>query len=169
MPIKWTPEKDQTLLLKILETSSISADVKAISETWPAGEEAPTPRAIQERLHKIRAIAKGKGTGNFKMVGTVGSKASSAKSSPAKATPRSTPKKNGKVTPGKRKRKTKEAPPLTFSASDEADESEASKTSFKSENNGTDVSEDEKLVSPIKKKVKAEIFDDTVEASEFRR
>ncbi|KAL9002839.1 MAG: hypothetical protein Q9188_004264 [Gyalolechia gomerana] len=161
MPIKWTPEKDQTLLLKILETSSISADVKAISETWPAGEEAPTPRAIQERLHKIRAIAKGKGTGNFKMVGTVGSKASSAKSSPAKATPRSTPKKNGKVTPGKRKRGTKEA--------DEADESEASKTSFKSENNGTDASEDEKLVSPIKKKVKAEIFDDTVEASEIRR
>ncbi|KAL8716822.1 MAG: hypothetical protein Q9225_005884 [Loekoesia sp. 1 TL-2023] len=161
MPIKWTPEKDQTLLLKILETSSISADVKAISETWPAGEEAPTPRAIQERLHKIRAMAKGKGAGNFKMVGTVGSKAGSAKSSPAKSAPRGTPKKNGK-TAGKRKRGGK--------GDDEADESEASETSFKSKDNGSDASDDEKLVlkeSPAKK-VKAEAADGAADTYDIR-
>ncbi|KAL8847530.1 MAG: hypothetical protein Q9221_007430 [Calogaya cf. arnoldii] len=95
MPIKWTPERDQTLLLKIIETSEVSANVAKISETWPATEEAPTPRAIQERIHKIRAMAGGKGTGTFKMAGTVGGRngASSAKSSPAKApTPKSTTK-----------------------------------------------------------------------------
>ncbi|KAL8806887.1 MAG: hypothetical protein Q9182_001016 [Xanthomendoza sp. 2 TL-2023] len=91
MPIKWTPERDQTLLLKILETSQIQADVKAISKMWPSTEEAPTPRAIQERLHKIRAMAGGKGTGTFKMVGTVGgARSGSAKSSPAKSTPAKT-------------------------------------------------------------------------------
>ncbi|KAL8931516.1 MAG: hypothetical protein Q9211_006904 [Gyalolechia sp. 1 TL-2023] len=126
-----------------------------------AGEEAPTPRAIQERLHKIRAMAKGKGKGTFKMVGTVGSKTNSAKSSPAKSVPRSTPQQKAKVTPRKRKGGPKSA------LSDEADESEASRTSFKSENNGTDASEDEKLESPLKKKIKTEIVDGAVEASEF--
>ncbi|KAL8823926.1 MAG: hypothetical protein Q9170_008290, partial [Blastenia crenularia] len=151
MPIKWTPERDQTLLLKILETSSISADVKAISESWPEGEEAPTPRAIQERLHKIRAMAKGKGNGSFKMVGTVGSKASSTKSSPTKSASPMKPKKNGKVAAaGKRKRGGK--------MSDEAGESEHSDTSFKSKDNGSDASDDEKMESPAKK-IKAETMD----------
>ncbi|KAL9604208.1 MAG: hypothetical protein Q9219_000606 [cf. Caloplaca sp. 3 TL-2023] len=155
MPTKWTPERDQTLLLKILETSSISADVKAISENWPAGEEAPTPRAIQERLHKIRAMAKGKGTGTFKMVGTVGSKAGSANSSPTKRTPRGTPKKNGKQTP-KRKRAAKD--------DDGIEDSEHSDPGFKSENNGTDASDDESSkVSPAKK-VKTEAVDGASDA-----
>lgn len=108
MPIKWTPERDQTLLLKILETSSISVDVKAISEQWPTEEEAPTPRAIQERLHKIRAMAKNKGTGNFKIVGTVGSKSNPGTPSPVK---RSAPKakKDDVPSAGKRKRTKVEA------------------------------------------------------------
>ncbi|KAL8644175.1 MAG: hypothetical protein Q9226_007899, partial [Calogaya cf. arnoldii] len=107
MPIKWTPERDQTLLLKIIETSEVSANVAKISETWPATEEAPTPRAIQERIHKIRAMAGGKGTGTFKLAGTVGSRngASSTKSSPAKA---STPKSTTKATAASKRKRASE-------------------------------------------------------------
>ncbi|KAI4280061.1 MAG: hypothetical protein L6R38_004750 [Xanthoria sp. 2 TBL-2021] len=95
------------LLLKILETSEISANVAKISETWPATEEAPTPRAIQERLHRIRAMAGGKGSGTFKMSGTVGSRngPNSAKSSPAKPT---TPKKNKVKAPGSKRKRASE-------------------------------------------------------------
>lgn len=61
-------------------------------KTFPAsGEEAPTARAIQERIHKIRALAGGKGIGTFKMVGTVGSRGGGAK--PAAGTPKSSPAK----------------------------------------------------------------------------
>ncbi|KAL8764488.1 MAG: hypothetical protein Q9203_005903 [Teloschistes exilis] len=121
MPIRWTPEKDQytstntarQLLLKILETSQINADVKAISENWADGGEVPTPRAIQERLFKIRSLAKGRGEGSFKVSSTVRSTKNDGtpKNSPAKpkATPnktktpaRNTPSK--KSTGGKRKR-----------------------------------------------------------------
>ncbi|KAI4167543.1 MAG: hypothetical protein LQ348_007641, partial [Seirophora lacunosa] len=96
MPIKWTADKDQKLLLEIVRASNISVDVKKISENWSTSdnetEAAPTPRAIQERIHKIRSLAnKGRKTGagnnnSFKMIGTVGS---SSKSSPAakKASP----------------------------------------------------------------------------------
>ncbi|KAL9628422.1 MAG: hypothetical protein Q9204_005895 [Flavoplaca sp. TL-2023a] len=122
MPIKWTPENNQTvqilhpsrqsqllitfqLLLKILETSDVSPNVKAISEAWPAaeGEEAPTPRAIQEQLKKIRAM--NKGTGSLKIVGArgAGAQTSSAKPSPAKpATPKKSNANGG--SPNKRKK-----------------------------------------------------------------
>ncbi|KAL9009249.1 MAG: hypothetical protein Q9173_005704 [Seirophora scorigena] len=98
MPIKWTADKDQKLLLEIVRASNISVDVKKISENWTTSdnenEAAPTPRAIQERIHKIRSMAnKGKksGTGTrFKMIGTVGSKSNNSpaakKASPAKVT-----------------------------------------------------------------------------------
>ncbi|KAL8857749.1 MAG: hypothetical protein Q9178_005649 [Gyalolechia marmorata] len=144
MPIKWTPERDQTLLLKILETSQITPNVKAISETWrkettkssPAATEvAPSPRAIQEHLHKLRAVAGGKGSGTFKMVATVGGRGN-AKSRPAKSDPAkpSTPRKKGRAS-NKRKR-----------ASEDDDESDSSRVSFKAENNGSDV-DDAKIVS----------------------
>ncbi|KAI4181787.1 MAG: hypothetical protein L6R41_006401 [Letrouitia leprolyta] len=67
-----------------------------------ADEEAPTPRAIQERLHKIRSMAKSKGTGNIKMVGTVGSKTNPGTPSPAK---RATPKPKANDAPASAKRK----------------------------------------------------------------
>ncbi|KAI4268253.1 MAG: hypothetical protein LQ337_007941 [Flavoplaca oasis] len=93
------------LLLKILETSEISANVAKISETWPDTEEAPTPRAIQERLVKIRAMAGGKGLGSFKVSGTVGSRGGAAKTSPAKAsTPKKSAAKAATGSPNKRKR-----------------------------------------------------------------
>ncbi|MCJ1276151.1 hypothetical protein MMC21_003956 [Puttea exsequens] len=63
MPIRWSSEVDQILLLKILETSEINVNAASISATWPAGMEKPTARAITERLVKIRANCKGNGSG----------------------------------------------------------------------------------------------------------
>ncbi|KAI9671188.1 MAG: hypothetical protein M1817_003695 [Caeruleum heppii] len=60
MPVKWTAEKDQLLLLKILETHpQITVDGQAIIDVWPVeeGQEKPTPRAISERLVRIRKNA----------------------------------------------------------------------------------------------------------------
>ncbi|CAL8579542.1 hypothetical protein XPA_005282 [Xanthoria parietina] len=143
MPIKWTPERDQTLLLKILETSEISANVAKISETWPATEEAPTPRAIQERLHKIRAMAGGKGSGTFKMSGTVGSRGS-AKSSPAKP---STPRKNTVNVKGAAANKRKRA-------SENDNETNESEPTVKAEPHGSDTG-GESPTSAKKPKTKA--------------
>ncbi|KAF6225153.1 hypothetical protein HO133_010350 [Letharia lupina] len=61
MPIKWTPVIDQILLLKILETSQVNVNPVAISAVWPEGFEKPTPRAISERLVKIRQTSKDNG------------------------------------------------------------------------------------------------------------
>ncbi|KAL4872735.1 hypothetical protein BDV12DRAFT_193079 [Aspergillus spectabilis] len=87
MPMKWTPKKDQLvspnpsepslhlhfqtskltpsyhlqLLLKILETNNnLSVDFKKVAEAWPVtpNQDRPTPRAISERLVKIRQMAK---------------------------------------------------------------------------------------------------------------
>ena len=130
---KSTPKTDQLisyqLLLKILETSDISPKPAEISEKWrkspppfhiaplkppyqtnhhpAAGMERPTPRAISERIFKIRAMAKVSGTtGHFSV--------SSAKSTPS--TPRKNVTNGGikkasakkptglKATPSKRKR-----------------------------------------------------------------
>ncbi|MCJ1254849.1 hypothetical protein MMC24_002665 [Lignoscripta atroalba] len=89
MPIKWTPENDQLLLLKILETSAVQADVKAISAAWPTDRgETPTPRSITERLVKIRSVAKANGAGHF----SVSSAQAKGIRTPS-ATPSSTPRK----------------------------------------------------------------------------
>ncbi|EEP79284.1 predicted protein [Uncinocarpus reesii 1704] len=60
MPIKWTSENDQILLLKILETHEMTVDTRKVAEAWPQGDPnaIPTPRAITERLHKIKKTAK---------------------------------------------------------------------------------------------------------------
>ncbi|PGH33824.1 hypothetical protein GX50_03393 [[Emmonsia] crescens] len=60
MPVKWTPEMDQQLLLKILETHELSVDTKKVSQAWPGDDPnaKPTPRAITERLAKIKAQIK---------------------------------------------------------------------------------------------------------------
>ncbi|KAI9784684.1 MAG: hypothetical protein M1816_000749 [Peltula sp. TS41687] len=58
MPVKWTPDNDQMLLLKILETHpALSVDTKAVSEAWPSNLEKPSARAITERLVRIRKNA----------------------------------------------------------------------------------------------------------------
>ncbi|KAF3479815.1 uncharacterized protein GIQ15_06791 [Arthroderma uncinatum] len=60
MPMRWTSENDQLLLIKFIETHDITVDTKKISEAWPAtsDDNRPTPRAITERIHKIRSLAK---------------------------------------------------------------------------------------------------------------
>ncbi|PGH18809.1 hypothetical protein AJ79_00222 [Helicocarpus griseus UAMH5409] len=64
MPVKWTPEADQQLLLKIIETHDLSVDTKKVSEAWPGNDpnSKPTARAITERLHKIKSLIKNSGT-----------------------------------------------------------------------------------------------------------
>ncbi|KAI9038365.1 uncharacterized protein KD926_010901 [Aspergillus affinis] len=60
MPVRWTPENDQLLLLKILETHDLSVDPKRVAEAWPTTVEngkaidRPTARAITERLVRMR-------------------------------------------------------------------------------------------------------------------
>ncbi|KAI9763019.1 MAG: hypothetical protein M4579_000082 [Chaenotheca gracillima] len=80
MPVKWTPDNDQILLLKILETHpSMSVDTSLVSAAWPQDREKPSPRAITERLVKIR-----KSAGAHFSVGS----AQSANGGSAKVTPR---------------------------------------------------------------------------------
>ncbi|KAK3170003.1 hypothetical protein OEA41_009388 [Lepraria neglecta] len=171
MPIKWTPEIDQILLLKILETSNVNADVKAISAAWPDNFEKPTPRAITERLVKIRGTAKSAGAASHFSVS--GAKTTSQGGTPRK--PRAqkpngvkkntTPKKDrGKAGAGKRKRVGR------MSDEDASDDSEA-EGDFKSEYNDINASDDAE--SPSKKtktggqgKVKVEV-DDVEEDGQF--
>ncbi|KAI4198385.1 MAG: hypothetical protein LQ350_005322 [Teloschistes chrysophthalmus] len=149
MPIRWTPEKDQY----ILETSQINADVKAISEKWADGGEIPTPRAIQERLFKIRSMAKGRGEGSPKVSGTV-------RSTKTGNTPKDSPAKP-KTTPNKAKTPTKNTPSKTSTGgkrklSDESSDTSSPETKFKTENNDTDASDSEAapMITPKAKRAK---------------
>ncbi|KAK1143412.1 hypothetical protein N8T08_006740 [Aspergillus melleus] len=71
MPVKWTPENDQLLLLKILETHDLSVDPKRVADAWPTtvenGKEIdrPTPRAITERLVRMRKTTCNSNDGHF--------------------------------------------------------------------------------------------------------
>ncbi|WEW56384.1 hypothetical protein PRK78_001827 [Emydomyces testavorans] len=109
MPIKWTPENDQILLLKILETHDLTVDTKKVSEAWrmypipplsqnasrqthltqsPAKTDAnaiPTARAITERLFKIKKSAKESING---MATTPKKPPTSAKTTPSTASAR---------------------------------------------------------------------------------
>ncbi|PLB45245.1 hypothetical protein P170DRAFT_479764 [Aspergillus steynii IBT 23096] len=108
MPMKWTPENDQLLLLKILETHDLSVDTKRVADAWPINEDSgkkndrPTPRAITERLVRMRQIVKSTGTGTSSTDGhfSIGKGTGSAPSTPRK------PRASGLKTPstsGKRK------------------------------------------------------------------
>ncbi|KAK4867807.1 hypothetical protein LT330_006640 [Penicillium expansum] len=54
--VKWDSNADQTLLAKILETHDLSVDAARVAEAWPAQDDdhKPTPRAIKERLTRIK-------------------------------------------------------------------------------------------------------------------
>ncbi|KAK2746194.1 hypothetical protein FQN57_003316 [Myotisia sp. PD_48] len=63
MPMRWTPENDQLLLLKIIETHELSVNAASVAAAWPGtdGDAKPTARAISERIGKIRSMAKTNG------------------------------------------------------------------------------------------------------------
>ncbi|KAL9608171.1 MAG: hypothetical protein Q9167_006975 [Letrouitia subvulpina] len=140
MGVKWTPE----LLLKILETSEVRVDSKAIAEKWPKEKEfSPTPRAIQERLVKIRQMAQAqfsisshnaKTNGKGAPPATPRARGPQAKGSSATPTKAANAARGGKsasnVTPSKRKR--------GIIASDDS----GSLSSFKEEGNGSDTLDD---------------------------
>ncbi|KAL4907443.1 hypothetical protein BDW74DRAFT_176208 [Aspergillus multicolor] len=90
MPIKWTPDTDKLLLIKIIETHDLKLDAKRVADAWPGtieGQDKPTPRAIQERLVRIRADIKASSQGKGSLsIGAV------PKSSPSTSTPRKTRK-----------------------------------------------------------------------------
>ncbi|KAL4745295.1 hypothetical protein BDW72DRAFT_211535 [Aspergillus terricola var. indicus] len=97
MPMKWTPEKDQLLLLKILETHDFRLDPKKVAEVWPTieNQDKPTPRAITERLVRIRAMVKpGKSNNSSMICSGSGSSSSSPVSKRGRkpGTPNSTPR-----------------------------------------------------------------------------
>ncbi|MCJ1387213.1 hypothetical protein MMC18_000053 [Xylographa bjoerkii] len=100
MPIKWTSENDQLLLLKVLETHAVTIDNKAVSAAWPKDKgEIPTPRAITERILKIRSLAKatGDGTSSVKSGQSKSPSATKLKVSTTPTTPKKprTKKENG--------------------------------------------------------------------------
>ncbi|KAL4890506.1 hypothetical protein BDV59DRAFT_204221 [Aspergillus ambiguus] len=116
MPMKWTPENDQLLFLKILETHDFALDTKRVAEAWPQGENRPTPRAITERLVRMRQMVKAS-PNNSDSHFSIGK---GTASTPRK--PRSTPKAAGTTSTGKRKRRAKKRDEYEFdeSADDQA-------------------------------------------------
>ncbi|KAF2181717.1 hypothetical protein K469DRAFT_691806 [Zopfia rhizophila CBS 207.26] len=59
MPMKWTPENDHILLLKLVETHGIQVDGAKIVAAWPDNApEKPTPRAIKERFAKLHKLTR---------------------------------------------------------------------------------------------------------------
>ncbi|KAE8140740.1 hypothetical protein BDV38DRAFT_279714 [Aspergillus pseudotamarii] len=89
MPMRWTPENDQLLLLKILETHDLSVDTKKVAEAWPGTDSSsrPTPRAITERLVKMRQMVKAANNGadgHFSIGKGPGANPSSAAATPRK-------------------------------------------------------------------------------------
>ncbi|KAJ9642809.1 hypothetical protein H2199_004330 [Coniosporium tulheliwenetii] len=61
MPVKWSPDMDQLLLVKMMETHDLKVDANKIISAWPTDRgDIPTARAITERLVKIRQQATGK-------------------------------------------------------------------------------------------------------------
>ncbi|KAL2041777.1 hypothetical protein N7G274_005561 [Stereocaulon virgatum] len=144
MPIKWTPEIDQILLLKILETSQVNADVKAIAAAWPTNHEKPTPRAITERLVKIRNGSKATGTASHFSVS--GSKTGSQGGTPRKPRVQNPNGVKKNTTPKKDRRRRRAG---RMSDEDLTDDSET-EVDFKSENNIAHVS-DNNDESPSKK------------------
>ncbi|KAI2737554.1 hypothetical protein DTO013E5_4365 [Penicillium roqueforti] len=103
--VKWDSIADQTLLAKILETHDLSVDVAKVAEAWPVEDEdhRPTPRALKERLNKIRENVR---NGNVAAVSGPSSPVTPKKRAPRK-------KANETPTPAgssrKRKRVTKNA------------------------------------------------------------
>ncbi|KAI9800453.1 MAG: hypothetical protein M1833_003339 [Piccolia ochrophora] len=100
MVVKWTPEIDQILLLKILEVHpELALNTSAIAGAWPTDKEAPTPRAISERLVRLRKI-----TGvNFSVGGGKGRR-TNAPSTPRRARNNTATNDDGSGSGGKRKR-----------------------------------------------------------------
>ncbi|KAI9853152.1 MAG: hypothetical protein M1838_000008 [Thelocarpon superellum] len=86
MPVKWTPDNDHILLLKLLETHpAIAIDTGAISASWPSDREKPSPRAITERFVKIRQLARASGAGNFSVSASPTSNAKKARPTSTRA------------------------------------------------------------------------------------
>ncbi|KAK0662871.1 hypothetical protein DIS24_g1784 [Lasiodiplodia hormozganensis] len=84
MPMKWTPDKDQLMFMMLLKTHNISINYGAIAQAWPDDQgEKPTPRAISERLIKMRKLVSASSNGSAAAV----VKPRSVNSTPSKPKP----------------------------------------------------------------------------------
>ncbi|KAJ5229269.1 hypothetical protein N7489_009977 [Penicillium chrysogenum] len=78
--VKWDAFADQTLLAKIIETHDLALDMNKVASAWPGAEEnRPTPRALKERINRIKEIVR---TGTAPFAGV------SSPSTPKKRGPR---------------------------------------------------------------------------------
>ncbi|KAL6231058.1 hypothetical protein BDW75DRAFT_248198 [Aspergillus navahoensis] len=113
MPMRWTPENDQLLLLKILETHDIRLDPKKVAEVWPTieGQDKPTPRAITERLVRMRAMIKPVNSNSSSLIGSPASKRG-RKSGSSNSTPRPEQRKNAADGSGNGKKAPTQSSPL---------------------------------------------------------
>ncbi|KAH8431910.1 uncharacterized protein LDX57_009559 [Aspergillus melleus] len=120
MPVKWTPENDQLLLLKILETHDLSVDPKRVADAWPTtvenGKEIdrPTPRAITERLVRMRKATCSSNDGHFSI---------SKGNASGPSTPRR-PRAAGPKTPSSRRKRPSPAGDADSTASKTVEESD---------------------------------------------
>ncbi|KAJ5591093.1 hypothetical protein N7450_005065 [Penicillium hetheringtonii] len=146
--IRWTPSADQTLLLKILETHELSVDTNKVAAAWP-GEEAarPTPRAIKERIAKIKELNK---TAACASSNATDSPSSGPKLPASKVVKNSTPAKRGRKKknvdpPAKTEPPTKSEPPVKS----EVDTKTRIVVEDDSHVKAEDSSEDEQKVPPV--------------------
>ncbi|EKG16071.1 hypothetical protein MPH_06765 [Macrophomina phaseolina MS6] len=105
MPMRWTPDKDQLMLLMLLKTHNISINYGAIADAWPADQgEKPTPRAISERLIKMR---KQIGSSGGQVAAAIAKQPRSVNSTPSKPkAPRPTKPAIASTTPSAKRRRT---------------------------------------------------------------
>ncbi|KAF4546500.1 uncharacterized protein LTHEOB_3808 [Lasiodiplodia theobromae] len=103
MPMKWTPDKDQLMFMMLLKTHNISINYGAIAQAWPDDQgEKPTPRAISERLIKMRKLVSASSNGSAAAV----VKPRSVNSTPSKPKPVRPPVSGGGAsTPSNKRRR----------------------------------------------------------------
>ncbi|KAF2433695.1 hypothetical protein EJ08DRAFT_676493 [Tothia fuscella] len=105
MVVRWTAEKDQLLLLKMVELHPVSAaDAKKIADSWPGDkDDKPTHRAISQHVDKLRAQLKAKGELSCAGNGTGTRSVPSTPRKPGKSTASTPNTGKSKTSPKKRK------------------------------------------------------------------
>ncbi|KAF2142772.1 uncharacterized protein K452DRAFT_307694 [Aplosporella prunicola CBS 121167] len=99
MPIRWTSDNDQVLLLTIINSHNFSINYDTVAEHWPKDRgEIPTARAIRERIVKLRNTSGVRGTRS------TGSAASTPRAPRTTGTPQRTP--GSKASTAKKRKRT---------------------------------------------------------------
>ncbi|CAI7647068.1 unnamed protein product [Penicillium discolor] len=127
--VKWDSAADQTLLAKILETHDLSVDAARVAEAWPTqdNDHKPTPRAIKERLSRIRE--------NVRLGSATGSGPSSPVT-PKKRTPRKKANENpASASPSRKRKRVTKAAAAEDEEEEEEEDNSKEEEDFPEENN----------------------------------